>query len=296
MMRSTPLLFRNALAGIFALLFAASSVSGQVFAAASPWASAHKAQARLVSGGAIPQDAHGLSLPEGARLAFIEIMLEPGWKTYWRTPGDAGGLPPAFDWSKSSNLGAAKVLYPAPRRFTDKAGHTLGYDGGLVLPIVLTAKRADAPLALVVDLQYGICKDVCIPVDAELSLQIAPDEQAETPAQGVQALEAVPRSQDNLRPDDPVLVEAAGTLGGASPTITIEARFPGGGEGADVFLEAPDSLYLPLPELKERRSDDTLVFEAKLGQDVDLALLEGKAVTATIVSATGASVATFLVK
>lgn len=295
MMRSIAFAFHSALASIFALLLVASSCPGSAFAAASSWAAGHKAQARLLSGGAT-HGAHGLYIPEDARLAFIEIMLEPGWKTYWRTPGDAGGLPPSFDWSKSSNLAAAKVLYPAPRRFTDKAGHTLGYENSLVLPISLMPEQADKPISLVVDLNYGICKDVCIPVDAVLSLEIGTDETEATPEEGVRALDAVPRSQDNLRPGDPELVSAAGTLGGSSPTITIEARFPNGGEGADVFLEAPDSLYLPLPELKGRKDGSTLVFEANLGEDVDVALLQGKAITATLVSETGASVATFLVK
>lgn len=296
MMCSTSFDFRFVQASIFALLLAASSGSGPAFAAESAWETGHKAQARLLSGGA-KVEARGLDLPEDARLAFVEIVLEPGWKTYWRTPGDAGGLPPSFDWSKSSNLSAAEVLYPAPRRFTDKAGDTLGYEGSLVLPVVLQPKRADEPIMLVVDLNYGICKDVCIPVDAVLSLEIGTDETAEPlPEEALGALDAVPRAQDKLRPGDPELVSAAGTLGGSAPTITIEARFPDGGRGADVFLEAPDSLYLPLPDAKERKDGDILVFEAALGEDVDVALLQGKAITATLVSETGASVATFLVK
>ncbi len=295
MMRSTTFVFRLALASIFAFGFAASSGAGSAFAAASSWAAGHKAQARLVSGGAT-HGAHGLHIPEDARLAFIEIVLEPGWKTYWRTPGDAGGLPPSFDWSRSTNLAGAEVLYPAPRRFTDKSGHTLGYADSLVMPVALTPQNADEPISLVLDLHYGICKDICIPVEAALSLDIGPDETDATPEEGLRALEAIPREQDNLRPGDPELVSAAGTLGGSSPTITIEARFPNGWKGADVFLEAPDGLYLPIPEFKTRKDSGILVFEASLGEDVDVALLQGKAVTATIVGETGASVATFLVK
>lgn len=292
---STTFAFRFVQASIFALLLAASSGFVPAFAAESSWETGHKAQARLLSGGTKPE-AQGLNFPEGARLAFVEIALEPGWKTYWRTPGDAGGLPPSFDWSKSSNLSAAEVLYPAPRRFTDKAGDTLGYESHLVLPVVLQPKRADEPIMLVVDLNYGICKDVCIPVDAMLSLEVGTDGAESLPEQAIGALDAVPRAQDKLRPGDPELVSAAGTLGGSAPTITIEARFPDGGRGADVFLEAPDSLYLPLPDAKERKDGDILVFEAALGEDVDVALLQGKAITATLVSETGASVATFLVK
>ena len=54
--------------------------------------------------------------------AGIEIKLQPGWKTYWRYPGDSG-VPPRFDFSGSENLKTAKVLYPAPHLFTDEAGN-----------------------------------------------------------------------------------------------------------------------------------------------------------------------------
>ena len=250
---------------------------------------------RLVSGGsAVPL--RDVVAAEGARLAFVEILLEPGWKTYWRTPGDAGGLPPAFDWSKSVNLAHAEVLYPAPRRFTDRSGNTIGYEGGLVLPVVLTPERADAPISVALDFHYGICKDVCVPVDAALAVEVGTGEADAASAAGLSALEAVPRSQDRLRPLDPQFVSVSGILGEASPKITIEARFPGGAEGADMFLEAPDSLYLPLPALKTTKADGTLVFEADLTADVNVAELEGKAVTVTMVSDAGASVATFLVE
>lgn len=295
MMRLKLSAFRSAVRFIFVLLVVSSSCQKAAFSAASSWAAGQKAQARLVSGGTL-KDADGLFIPEGARLAFIEIVLEPGWKTYWRTPGDAGGLPPSFDWSNSSNLARAEVMYPAPRRFTDKAGNTIGYDGELVLPVALLPVRDDEPISLSLHLEYGICKDVCIPVESLLSLEIAADETAPASESGLRALRAVPRAQENLRPSDPELVSVAGTLGGDSPCITIEARFPEGDETADVFLEAPNGHYLPLPELKERKENGNLVFEARLDEDVDLALLQGKAITATLVSEAGASVATFLVK
>ena len=295
MMRSKSSAFLFAMGSIFALLVVAASCPKAAFSAASSWAVGQKAQVRLVSGGTL-QDAEGLSLPEEARLAYVEIVLEPGWKTYWRSAGDAGGLPPSFDWSKSSNLASAEVLYPAPRRFTDKAGNTIGYEGELVLPVALVPERDDEPILLSLRFEYGICKDVCIPVESSLSLEISPNETESAPASAIRALKAVPRAQENLRPEDPALVSAAGTLGGDAPSITIEARFPKADEVADVFLEAPDGQYLPLPELVERKDNGHLVFEARLDEDVDLALLQGKAITATLVSESGASVATFLVK
>jgi DsbC/DsbD-like thiol-disulfide interchange protein len=273
---------------IFALVVAASSGVGQAFAASSPWVHANKAKARLVTGGASEGAA-------GSVQAFVEIKLEPGWKTYWRTPGDAGGLPPSFDWSKSANLASADVAFPAPQRFTDKSGSTIGYKNGLVLPVTLKPERANTPISLVVGLNYGICKDICIPVEAELALEVPTNETDAPPAEAREALDRVPRAQDKLAPGDPVLVKVASVLDGTTPKITIEARFPKGAAAADAFLEAPDGLFLPLPELIGGvDAAGVATFEASLGKDVDLAALKGKPVTVTLVSETGASFATFI--
>jgi DsbC/DsbD-like thiol-disulfide interchange protein len=257
-------------------------------AAASPWVPGHKAKARLLAGSA-PE---GQSAPP---LAFVEIALEPGWKTYWRTPGDAGGLPPTFDWSKSANLAAAEVAFPAPHRFTDKSGSTIGYKDGVMLPVFLKPQDPGTPISLVVSLHYGICKDICIPVEAELALDVPVNESEALPVEALKALARVPRAQDKLEPGDPVLVRTAADLQGPAPKLTIEARFPDGGAGADAFLEAPDGLFLPLPErVGDVGADGAAVFEAPLGADVDLAALKGKPVTVTLVSETGASFATFV--
>src|SRR6202051_778946 len=53
-------------------------------------------------------------------LGGIAFQLQPGWKTYWRTPGDSG-VPPRFDFSKSDNIEALTVLRPAAAKF-DKGG------------------------------------------------------------------------------------------------------------------------------------------------------------------------------
>lgn len=274
------------LSTIFALVVAASSGAGRALAAASPWIAGQEAKARLLAG----------RPPSGpGPVAFVEIVLTPGWKTYWRTPGDAGGLPPAFDWSKSTNLAEAKVAFPAPQRFTDKSGNTIGYKNGVVLPVFLTPQDSAAPISLVAGLQYAICKEICIPVEAELAVDVPVGEADPLPTVALQALARVPRSQDKLEAGDPVLVRAGASLSGPTPKITIEGKFPNGGAGADVFLEGPDGLFLPLPDrVGEVDGDGRAVFEAPLGADVDVAHLKGKPVTVTLVSETGASFATFV--
>src|SRR5512147_98890 len=84
----------------------------------SPWNEDVRSAIRLIAGSNKADDA--------LLRAGIEVKLRPGWKTYWRYPGDAG-VPPHFDFSGSENFKKADVLFPAPRLFTDETGHSLGY-------------------------------------------------------------------------------------------------------------------------------------------------------------------------
>ena len=103
-------------------------------------------------------------------LGGIAFQLQPGWKTYWRTPGDSG-VPPRFDFSKSENIEAVTVLWPAPMKFDDGAGgHSLGYHNQFVLPLRIVAKNADKPVTLRADINYAVCEKLCIPVEANAEL------------------------------------------------------------------------------------------------------------------------------
>ena len=156
--------------------------------------------------------------------------MPEGWKTYWRTPGDAGGVPPSFDWSKSENLAAATVLYPAPKRFSDRAGDTVGYKGTVVFPVRLTAKDPGKPIDLRLSLEYGVCKEICIPAEAALSLAVSPEKGSEVPDELATALKQVPAPEAERRPGDPVLKHVVTELSGAKPSIVLDAEFPSGSE------------------------------------------------------------------
>lgn len=104
----------------------------------------------------------------------LEVRLQPGWKFYWRSPGE-GGVPPRFDWSASGNLAAAEVAWPAPRRIAIGRADLHGYTGAVVLPVTLTPQDAGKPVALDFTLEYGICKDICILREDRLSRLLPPD-------------------------------------------------------------------------------------------------------------------------
>jgi DsbC/DsbD-like thiol-disulfide interchange protein len=194
---------------------------------ASPWVEGHRSRVRLVPGGS----------DGAAALAAIEIALAPGFKTYWRHPGESG-LPPAFDWSGSENLASAEVLWPAPHRFEDGSGVSYGWAEGVVLPVRATPKDATRPVRLALALDYGVCKDICIPARATLSADLPPG--AGAPSAPLRdALARVPRPVE-VGAEGSLAILAAEPVGGG---LKVLVRVPEGAEPR-LFAEAPDGWYV----------------------------------------------------
>jgi len=133
---------------------------------ASDWTTQAHTAARLIAG--------ATATTRGASFvrAGIEIKLDPGWHTYWRDPGDTG-VPPTFDFSGSHNVKSAKVLWPAPESFPDGAGGTsIGYVDHVILPVRVAPDTAAKHSVLHLKLNYAVCGDMCIPVEAHLQLAL----------------------------------------------------------------------------------------------------------------------------
>lgn len=199
---------------------------------ASPWTEGHRSRVRLVAGGA----------DGGGQVAGVEIALDPGFKTYWRNPGEAG-LPPAFDWSKSTNVGAIEVLWPAPSRSEDGGGVSYGYQGQVLFPVRIRAQDPAKPVSLALKIDYGVCKDICIPAQAELSLNLPAKASASTPSAIEAALARVPTPQPlNADAELAVLgVEPATSAG--KPGLAVTVRTPPDSK-PNLFVEGPDSWFL----------------------------------------------------
>ena len=110
----------------------------------------------------------GWQTESGTYMAGLHLRLAPGWKTYWRAPGDAG-IPPRFDWDGSQNMAAVRVYWPTPRVFQSNGMQTIGYLGDVVLPIELTPRAAGRPMELRGRVELGVCHDICMPMSLDLS-------------------------------------------------------------------------------------------------------------------------------
>ena len=254
----------------------------------SPWVELHAARVRLLAGPPAVKSAKSY-------LAGVEITLAEGWKTYWRTPGDAG-VPPQFDWAGSANLATIKVGYPAPRRMQEPGAETIGYTSAVIFPVEVVPHDPAKPVDLELKLEFGVCREICIPAEAKLSLALPPSQLVGDASPALlAALERVPRSPASRRPTDPEIRHVAARLDGSSPRISIEARVPQGVRGADVFVEAPDGLYVPLPKRLPDVADGTLRFEVDLSRGGNARELRAKTLTLTLVSDVGATEATWTV-
>ena len=108
---------------------------------------------------------------EGVLYLGWHVKLEPGWKTYWRSPGSAG-LPPQFDWQGSKNIADIQILYPSPERFKIFNLHTYGYHDDVVYPILVTPEIKGEPILIKATVNYLVCNDLCVPVLASYELEI----------------------------------------------------------------------------------------------------------------------------
>lgn len=268
---------------IFAPVLVAPGAVAQEPALASPWVDGHNARARLVAGG------HPEGSPAGTIAAAVEIEIADGWKTYWRNPGSSG-VPPNFDWSPSSNLAKSEVLYPAPKRLADRDGDTIGYKNAVTLPLAVTAANAGSAVKLALDIEYGVCKDICIPVQSRLELTIPPGSDGKPIGTSLKrAFDLVPRAEPSRRANDPRLRATKVLLAGDKPSIRLEVEFPGGASGGDLFLEAPDGLWIPMAKLDGAPKGDVATFLVDLTDGADLGDLKGKTVRVTLVSPRGQS-------
>jgi len=277
--------FRTALSAVIlssAIATQTPGPSAQPSISATPWAEAHAARVRLVAGRTKVANDH--------YLAGLEIVMADGWKTYWRMPGDSG-VPPTFDWTGSTNVAATKVLYPAPMRMPEAGGEAVGYKQSVLLPIDIKPQDPTKPIVLKLTLEFGVCREICIPATATLDLSI-PAAPAGPPAPEIAAaIERVPRPQQSRRKGDPDLKSVSVSRDGPSPKLTIEASFVGAANGADVFIEAPEGLYVPMPKrvVEEAVGAAGVVrFETDLGRDLAQDL-KGKTLTLTLVSQAGAT-------
>jgi thiol:disulfide interchange protein DsbD len=104
----------------------------------------------------------------------LHQKIAPGWHTYWRNPGDAGE-PPKLGWTLPPGWRAGDIVWPAPKRLPVGPLMDYGYEGEVVLPVPVTAPAGAAvgsTARLKTAVSILVCKDVCVPEDAVLQIDL----------------------------------------------------------------------------------------------------------------------------
>ncbi|MDA5558307.1 protein-disulfide reductase DsbD domain-containing protein [Shimia sp. MMG029] len=220
---------------------------------------------------------------DGTHMAGVRITLNPGWKTYWRAPGDAG-IPPQISWRGSRNVGDLAISWPTPDVFYENGMRSIGYSEDLVLPVKIAPIQAGKPVRLKAVLDIGVCREICVPqrlkIDGELAAPGARD------ARIVASIV-----------DQPLSAEEAGvhqvtcTLTPSEDGIKLQAKIKMPRAGADevaVIETANPEIWVA--EGTTKRSGDTLVAETEMMHVSDASFLINRADLRFTVLSTGEAV------
>ncbi len=258
--------------GLGAVVLLIAALAPPAAAEVGPWVEYDAVSIRLV---ASPGE------DGAAPVAALEMRLEPGWKAYWRTPGE-GGLPTTFDFSLSRNVAAAEVSYPAPRRYTDAYSVTNVYEGRVIFPIQLTPGVGTAPMTVHVTIDMGICETICIPAQLETAVTFAPND-VDAVALALfdegTALLPTPPIAGEFEVTDLALITKNGTESIFELVAVVPQAF-----GTELFIEAPEGWWPNVPE-QTGRDGNRLTFRFSVERPDAAVPLSGSLIIVTLVSA-----------
>lgn len=196
-------------------------------AASSDWAQ--------VTGGAVRLVVSSQPDPQGRLRGALQVELEPGWKTYWREPGGSG-VPPSVTVTADGRPVATEMDFPAPQRHEDGGDVWAGYDQPVAFALTLSPPAGAGTLDASVFL--GVCRDICIPVQASFHVETAGAESFADEEQVVtDAFAALPGAPQ------PGLRVASARVDGES--LLVEAEGPA---TAELFLASDAGPIFGTPE------------------------------------------------
>lgn len=221
------------------IFLAALTTAFQAQAGSSEWTKTPGGSVRLVIDNPLPQ--------AGEVRGVVQIDLDPGWKTYWREPGDAG-VPPELTISGSTNVKNAVLDFPAPHRFDNDGVHWAGYKKPVSLPVTLTLVEPNQPAHLKGHAFLGICETICIPVMAEFDIAID-----NTPSDALSKT-LISTAFEQL-PDKPTTNFGAVAASMDSDVVELVVNLPADDADTDIFAAGDGSVTYGMAKLEKRDSD-----------------------------------------
>lgn len=223
--------------------------------AASDWSGNEAGKVRLLAAADAVGEAASLRLG-------LHFQLAPGWKIYWRTPGDAG-YPPKLDWAGSTNVGEAVILWPAPKRFVLAGLQNHGYAGEVVLPLEVPVIRSGQPAGLRLSLDYLACAQICVPMQAALALDLpAGTAQPSAFAHLISRYAAQVPGAGDRHGLAVAAIEAVGAGDGSMLRLTVRAEDTF--NHPDMFIEPPERAGFEAPSVQLSADGRHATLEARV--------------------------------
>lgn len=240
-----------------ALLIAAISAASMAgllrpaHAEMSDWVQNEGGRMRLV---ALPPDA------AGHIRAGLQIEPKPGWITYWREPGNSG-IPPQITIAPQSGVTLDAISYPVPNHIADGKVEDIGYGAPVTLPLSLTASKA-GPVAIDATAFIGICKDICIPFQAQFSLKIGAVGQSR-PQEEMILRNAAARLPEAPSADFEVVAHA---MSSDLKQLSLKVTLPEVGNGAPEIIVTGPSGYAFTKQINVGRSGKAYSADIAIGK------------------------------
>jgi thiol:disulfide interchange protein len=126
----------------------------------------NKVKANIVS------ESKSISIGKNFRVGVV-LEAEEGWHTYYKEPGDAG-LPTRIKWQLPEGFSASEIHWPPPEVFAEGNLTTYGYSRKTLLPVTITppADLTEASYNITANVQWLVCKDICIPESQTVSIEL----------------------------------------------------------------------------------------------------------------------------
>lgn len=117
--------------------------------------------------------AENLSLKPGDFQNWVALRLRPdaGWHVYWQNPGDSG-IPTSLDWRLPPGASVGPIEWPYPHRESLGELTNYGYAEETLHLVPVRVARGPSPVQLAAKAKWLVCKDICIPGEADLSLTL----------------------------------------------------------------------------------------------------------------------------
>ena len=202
----------------FSTLFGILSISSySALALSTDWVVNDKSKVRLISTKTKSDNSEEVILG-------LEYQLDTGWKTYWKSPG-GGGFPQKIDWKNSVNIENIKIDWPRPKEFEILGLTSIGYEERVIFPLSVKLKNKNILTKFNLKINYLVCKDICIPGNADLYFELLPGEAQYTEFfyEIEKVRSSIPSQDINLSPINNLSMKALKNSDKVSITISAES-------------------------------------------------------------------------